>query len=308
MKRQLKVIDLFAGLGGNSEGATQAGAQVVFAANHNPLAVQFHKANHPDAAHLCQDLQQARWSQVPQHDLLIASPACTDHSNAKGKKRNAAREDDTRSTAYAVLGAADHHRPPFIIVENVAEFLNWDGYRGWKMTLQDFGYAVHENLHNAQEFGVPQSRERVFISAVRGKTPLVLTSPKLKPIAADTILDWDSGDWNFIEGAGLVENTMKRILAGREAHGDRYLVAYYGSEKGGRSIHKPIGTIRTNDCFMLIDRGRYRMLSVEETRRAMAFPEHYKLPWQKTHAKMMLGNAVPPPMMKHFVSQVRAVA
>ncbi len=51
--------DLFAGAGGSSEGARQAGARVVWAANHWPLAVEVHELNHPETAHACQDLTQA---------------------------------------------------------------------------------------------------------------------------------------------------------------------------------------------------------------------------------------------------------
>lgn len=67
-------IDLFAGLGGWSTGASMAGVQVLWAANHWPEAVQWHANNHPDTQHVCQDLHQADWTQVPAHDLLLASP------------------------------------------------------------------------------------------------------------------------------------------------------------------------------------------------------------------------------------------
>lgn len=60
-------IDLFAGLGGWSTGARAAGVQVLWAANHWQEAVDWHKANHPETEHKCQDLHQARWEQVPAH-------------------------------------------------------------------------------------------------------------------------------------------------------------------------------------------------------------------------------------------------
>ncbi|AEC20065.1 hypothetical protein PT7_1525 [Pusillimonas sp. T7-7] len=68
----MKAIDLFAGLGGNSEGAKQAGVPVVWAANHWESAVQIHAANHPGTGHACQDLHQADWTQVPAHAPLPA--------------------------------------------------------------------------------------------------------------------------------------------------------------------------------------------------------------------------------------------
>lgn len=78
----MKAIDLFAGAGGFSTGARMAGVGVVWAANHWPAAVECHASNHGEAIHVCQDLHQARWGEVPAHDLLLASPCCQGHSNA----------------------------------------------------------------------------------------------------------------------------------------------------------------------------------------------------------------------------------
>ncbi len=78
----MNVIDLFAGAGGSTEGARMAGARVLWAADHWPLAVEVHQRNHPDTEHVCQDLHQCDWSAVPSCDLVLASPACQGHSRA----------------------------------------------------------------------------------------------------------------------------------------------------------------------------------------------------------------------------------
>jgi DNA (cytosine-5)-methyltransferase 1 len=100
-RQRASVVDLFAGLGGFSTGATQAGARVVWAANHWRAAVDLHAANHPGTEHACQDLHQTDWSTVPAHDILLASPACQGHSHARGKERP--HHDAQRSTAWAVV-------------------------------------------------------------------------------------------------------------------------------------------------------------------------------------------------------------
>ncbi len=97
----MRAIDLFAGIGGFSEGARQANIDVVWAANHWELAVQYHSANHPHTEHVCQDLHQAAWDQCPKHDILLASPACQGHTHARGKEKP--HHDAQRSTAWAVV-------------------------------------------------------------------------------------------------------------------------------------------------------------------------------------------------------------
>jgi DNA (cytosine-5)-methyltransferase 1 len=82
----VRAIDLFAGWGGFTQGAEEAGAQVVYAANHWPLAVRAHAANHParrsTSARTC---RQADWTRLPRYDLLLASPACQGHSTRRRK-------------------------------------------------------------------------------------------------------------------------------------------------------------------------------------------------------------------------------
>lgn len=124
--------DLFAGLGGFTLGAELAGCRVAWAANHWPAAVDAHRDNHPLTIHACQDLQQADWTQVQGHDLLLATPACQGHSPARGKDRP--HHDAQRATAWAVVTCAEVHRPSGVLVVNVPEFASlWRAYPAWRM-------------------------------------------------------------------------------------------------------------------------------------------------------------------------------
>lgn len=168
-------VDLFAGLGGFSEGARLAGVRVAWAANHWRAAVQVHAQNHPDTAHACQDLQQADWSEVPAHDVLLASPACQGHSRARGTERP--HHDACRSTAWAVVACAEYHRPPVCVVENVPEFLRWRLFPAWADAMTRLGYAVRPLAVDAADCGVPQHRRRVFVVCTVGSASLPLKLP-----------------------------------------------------------------------------------------------------------------------------------
>ena len=304
----MNVIDLFAGAGGFSTGATMAGCNVAWAANHWPDAVEWHSRNHPNAAHICQDLHQADWSQVPAHDLMLASPCCQGHSKARGKASGNPQHDASRSTAWAVVSAAEYHRPPAILVENVPEFLDWQLYRPWVLAMQALGYAVSPHVVDAADLGAPQNRIRMFLVLTQSAQPLKLNLPTLDHLPAASFIDFEAGRWQPIEKPGRAAATLERVRAGRATHGERFLISYYGNTKTGRSLDRPIGTITTRDRWAIVDGDRMRMLSRWECRSAMSFPDTYQLPDNHRLAVHLLGNAVCPTPVSHIIKALQQAA
>lgn len=304
----MTAIDLFAGLGGFSAGAELAGVNVVWAANHWRAAVDIHAANHPSAEHACQDLQQTNWRDVPAHDLLLASPCCQGHSRARGKANGNPQHDASRSTAWAVVSAAEYHRPAFAVIENVPDFTSWSLYPAWCAAMDALGYCLTPTIVDAADHGVPQHRERLFIVAARAKRPLILRLPKRDHVPASSFIDFAAGAWQPIDKPGRAASTLARVAAGRRAHGARFISSYYGAERGGRSLSRPVGVITTRDRHAIIDGDRMRMFSAQECRAAMGFPASYVLPAQHRLAVHMLGNAVCPPAARDVILALREAA
>lgn len=302
----MKAIDLFAGAGGFSTGAKAAGCDVVWAANHWPAAVAIHEANHPNTAHACQDLQQTNWTTVPAHDLLLASPACQGHSPARGKELP--HHDALRSTAWAVVSAAECHRPAVAIVENVPEFLDWALYPSWLDAWRRLGYAGTPLVLDAANHGVPQHRERMFLVLTRSHAAITLTLPRRAFVGADRVIDFNAGKWSQI--SDRVPATQARARRGRAAFGERFVMPYYKSGSGltGRDLRRPIGAITTKNRWGIVDGERMRMVAANETRAFMGFPADYILPRGVTEATFMLGNAVCPPVVTDLINAVRAAA
>lgn len=304
----MRAIDLFAGAGGFSTGAAMAGCRVVWAANHWPAAVQVHANNHPDTQHVCQDLQQADWTTVPAHDLLLASPACQGHSRARGVDRP--HHDAQRATAWAVVSAAECHRPAFVVVENVPEFTRWALFPAWCSAMQALGYSTAPHLIDAADHGVPQHRSRMFLVLARSKHPLELRLPRRAHTPASTVVDFSSGKWSPVRRPGRSLATLNRIAAGRSRFGHRFVMPYYGSGSGltGRDLGRPLGTITTRDRWAIVDDDRMRMLSAQEARAAMGFPEGYQLPERHKDAMHMLGNAVVPAVARDVITAIQEQA
>jgi len=171
------VTDLFCGAGGSSLGAEAAGMQLVMAANHWQLAIDVHQHHFPDAAHDVADISQADPRRYPVTDVLLASPECTNHSQARGVSRR--RQDPTlwdapdpaaersRATMWDVPRFAEQIRYSAIVVENVVEATKWALWPAWWQAMELLGYRGTVLSHNSMHHGVPQSRDRIYVVWVR---------------------------------------------------------------------------------------------------------------------------------------------
>lgn len=288
------VADLFAGGSGFTSAAFDAGCNVIWAANHNPIAVEFSKLNHSSVHHVCQDLHQCNWADVPRHDLLLASPCCQGHSKAAGLKLRSIKADLSRSTAWAVVSCLEVHLTPFAIIENVTDFRRWKLYKVWLDALKMLGYSIAEYVINLADLGVPQSRVRLFIILTRSINLIELTLRKYEHRSARTIIDFDHDKYKLDKVSKRVKATRLRVENGRLRYGNMFLDAAYGSEKGGRDLNKPLGTVTTINKHSLV-RGDYiRPLSISEVAKAQTFSDDYIWPEQKTISYSLIGNAVPP--------------
>lgn len=306
----MKAIDLFAGIGGWTKAATSLGIEVLWAANHWPVAVEWHAANNPDTIHVCQDLHQADWSKVPAHDLLMASPCCQGHSKARGKASGNPQHDASRSTAWAVVSALEFHRPEAGLVENVPEFLNWALYPAWLAAVNALGYQAAPHVVDCADLGVPQNRVRLFIVLTRSRSPLQLHLERREHVPAASFIDFTAGTWSPINKPGRSEATLRRVANGRRAFGERFVMPYYGRGSGttGRSLARPIGTITTRDRWAVVDGDRMRMLSANENLLAMSFPADMKRPANHRLTVHMAGNAVPPKAGASIIKALMAAA
>jgi DNA (cytosine-5)-methyltransferase 1 len=176
------VTDLFCGAGGSGLGATAVpGVELVMAANHSPRAIETHTLNFPDTDHDCADISQVEPRRYRRTNILWASPECTNHSVAKGRKRRDSQPDlfgDTvpdhvaersRATMWDVPRFAEVHRYDAVIVENVVDAANWPPFHAWLMAMDSYGYDHHVVFLNSMHAPAiaapraPQSRDRMYV-------------------------------------------------------------------------------------------------------------------------------------------------
>ena len=291
--------DLFAGAGGSSTGLEQAGCRVLAAANHWPTAVRTHQENHPDAVHHTANLSETDFRAFPSTAILWASPSCVWHARAGGRRRPPAGRERLmadagaidRATAFAVIAAAEVHRYPVIVVENVPEFTRWSLFPWWLDGLRALGYGVQDTLINAAELGEAQSRTRWFGIFTQDQ-PVDLTLPVVEPRHADQILDPDPG--RPVTRPLYVTPQIEQITERDVPH----LVTYRRNARPRRADRHPLATVTAggnhHGIASLTSEGpRFRMLTSRERARAQGFPDEYRFHGSQRDVVKQIGNAVP---------------
>ncbi|MEN6290605.1 MAG: DNA cytosine methyltransferase [Methanobacterium sp.] len=317
---KIKAIDLFCGAGGSSFGATQAGVEVVAGFDMWNLAIKAYKTNFPetkvfqgDLRNLSSEKIRSIKSEIGNIDLILASPECTNHSRAKGAVE---RDEASKDTAFEVIRFAKEFTPPWIIIENVVEMQSWNKYKDLLEKLWDLKYFVRKVVLNAKDFGVPQSRERLFLlCSLSGKTNVPSANPEIIKPVSDVIDNTGKYKSNLLRKKGRAENTIQsaeRAIAELGVN-TPFLLVYYGSGRKGnggwQKITQPLGTITTLDRFAYAFHENnslmMRMLQPEELKHAMGYNDKYKLDsieglTRRDRIKLM-GNGVCPPVMNAIV-------
>ena len=140
---------------------------------------------------------------------------------------------------------------------------------------------------DALPLGIQSSSVAPLPLGIQNQGPLV--QPEEKDVAVGS--DRDAGSIGSERGVGHLE--AQAVGEGKS-----------GNEHGGRSIDQPLGTVTTRDRFAVVDSDRMRMLSIQECRIAMGFPDTYWLPPEHRVAMHLLGNAVCPPVAAGILSQL----
>lgn len=111
------------------------------------------------------------WDKVPDFDLFTMSSPCQDFS-LSGKRKGGEEGSGTRSSLlWECTKAIQIKRPKYVFFENVKGLVTdpfIKGFHKWQRRLDGFGYTNFSKVLDAQDFGVPQKRERVYMVSILG--------------------------------------------------------------------------------------------------------------------------------------------
>ena len=201
----VKVIDLFAGAGGLSLGASRAGFDICAAVEWDKNAIHTHSINFPNVRHIQEDILELnaqtllKVSNVKQNDLsgIIGGPPCQGFSSI-----GHGNADDPRNTLFIkFFYFVQELQPLFFIAENVPGIMNtkYDSIRTQAFNLLNNYSILPPIAVNASDFGAPTSRTRIFFIGYR-------KSARIKPI---TIADIE-----LMKVAPSDKTTVRQALEG----------------------------------------------------------------------------------------------
>ena len=210
MENKIKVVELFAGVGGfrlglegwNGKSASsnykqnfESPYEVVWSNQWEPST----KIQHASAVyenrfgmdnHSNKDIASVEVSEIPDHDLLVGGFPCQDYSVAttlKNSKGLIGKKGVLWWSIHKILSEKEN-KPKYLFLENVDRLLiSPSGQRGRDFaiilqSLNELGYAVEWRVINAADFGMPQRRRRIFILAYLNNTKIYENIKKFKPI------------------------------------------------------------------------------------------------------------------------------
>jgi DNA (cytosine-5)-methyltransferase 1 len=304
IKQEITAVSLFSGCGGMDLGFSggfnfmgkrykKTPFNIVWANDINGAACRTYRKNIGN--HIVEgDIWQAIKKMPSDVDIVIGGFPCQDISvNGKG-----AGVDGKRSGLYrALVDAVSKIRPKVFVAENVKGLLMQHNADSLQRILSDFralGYDVSYHLYNAADYGVPQTRERVFIVGTRPGVKKFTPPSRVcsKHISAKEAI----GDLESLS----VDDSFNHVWS----------LAKKSTEQGNRRLKadRPGYTIRA-ECHGNIQfhYALKRRISMREAARFQSFPDSFSFDAKLRETERQVGNAVPPVLAWHIAQAIQAV-
>lgn len=174
----MRVIDLFAGVGGLSYGFKMEDFEIVFAVEHDKDIANTYKLNHQDTDIYADDIENLNINELSSNykniDVIIGGPPCQGFSQ-KGKRLSI---NDERNFMFKYfIDFVKYFKPKYFLLENVPNITTThNGFFKDEIifAFNQLGYSVDVDILLASDFGVPQNRKRAFFLGKLGNEKIYL--------------------------------------------------------------------------------------------------------------------------------------
>jgi DNA (cytosine-5)-methyltransferase 1 len=314
-KSNIKVIDLFCGIGGLSYGFVKEAFDVVAGIDNEASCKYIYEENN-HAKFIAKDIRDVSSNEIQtlfnnaEIRILVGCAPCQPFSSYAFKSPDHSEEDAKKSKwglLYEFARLIKDTMPEIISMENVpglAKFDKADVFKGFLKVLADSGYHTDYKIVDCPKYGIPQQRKRLVLLASRLGVINIMsethTSPQsyvkvkdiighLEPLVSGEISSKDP----IHRAAKLSDKNLLRIKQSKQGgtwrDWDENLVLDCHKKKTGKSYGSVYGRMRwdepapTMTTFCTgIGNGRFghpeqdRAISLREAALIQTFPEDYK--------------------------------
>ncbi len=334
VKNKPIAMDLFSGCGGVTLGLKKAGFNVIGSVEIDPLSVETYKANHPKVTIWETDIRKISSLSVKRKlgikkgelDLLAGCPPCQGFSTIRTLNGALNIDDPRNDLLFEFLRFAEDFLPRTVMMENVPGLANYSPFTVFMDQMEKLGYIGEFRILNASNFGVPQRRRRlIYLARLGSRIPYAKQMQKQKTVR-DAIGSLpkagESGDLLHDIQERRSVRILKRIKKIPKNGGSRTDLSRSEQLKChkkcngfkdvyGRMAWDNVAPTITSGCFNP-SKGRFlhpeedRAITLREAALLQGFPKKYyfSLKKGKVKAAAMIGNAMPPQLVKVHAREV----
>ncbi len=323
--KNLKFIDLFAGIGGFHLALSSFGTKCVFTSEWDKHAQKVYYENFGIKPH--GDITLIHESDVPKHDILCGGFPCQAFS-ISGKQKGF--EDSRGTLFFDIARITNFHKPKILLLENVYNLERHDNGNTLKIilnTLNEIGYQCFYKVLNASHFGIPQIRRRIFFVCFRNDLGIndfkfpepTKTNSKLKYFLENNVDEYVFPNENKLRNI-KIKNEKNSQFSFQLKLKDEYISSIrLGSvNKGGQGdrIYSPNGAAITLSAYgggigsktgLYLINGRIRKLSPRECANISGFPKTFVLDENKNQSYKQFGNSVVVDVLQNILIKINEV-
>lgn len=324
----MRLISLFSGAGGLDRGFENAGFRTIIANEYDKKICPTFRANFPNTQLIEGDIRNVNENAFPQHITgIIGGPPCQSWSEAGTLK---GIEDARGQLFYEYIRILRATQPLFFVAENVSGMLaarHANAVSGFLRLFDEAGYDVNLKMLNANDFDVPEDRDRVFYIGFRKDLAIhdfEYPQPKEhKPTLREAI-------WDLRETAIPALEHNKTNGAACVVPNHEYFTGAFSpifmSRNRVRNWDEPGFTVQASgrqcqlhpqapkmmkleankQIFVPGEEHLYRRMSVREVARVQSFPDDFQFIYDEVdYGYKMIGNAVPVNLAYHVAMSIR---
>ncbi|MFQ3800892.1 DNA (cytosine-5-)-methyltransferase [Staphylococcus equorum] len=309
----MNYIELFAGAGGLGLGFEEAGFENVFSVEYDEKIAETYKYNFPKNNLLVDDIKNISNENIKslirgkEIDVVIGGPPCQGFSMA-GRSGRTFVEDERNTLFKEFVRFVSIIKPRVFVMENVARMVSHNKGKTVEeiaAAFEELGYDVQYKVLQAENYEIPQKRQRIFFVGTTGQNfnyPLALKRkitvkdaihdlPPLKNGEKSTIMNHFAmkhseqmlKKMSYVSDGGNREEIPENL---RPKTGDIRKYIRYAS-------YKPSVTV-TGDMRKVFHYEQNRALTSRELARLQTFPDTFVFKGNSISVQQQIGNAVPP--------------